>query len=74
MTIEIYKVLTKRVNKPYKEFVNEWFIPPIKGQEALNAYVDEVKWVSRNGVCNDIAELNALRFCQQLNQRLLATA
>ena len=74
MPNEIYKVVTRRVDKPYNEFVNEWFIPPIKGQKTLNAYIDGRKWVSRNGVCNYAAELNALRACQQLNQRLLATA
>ena len=74
MTKEIYKVVTRRVDKPYNEFVNEFFIPPIKGQKTLNAYIDGRKWVSGNGVCNDVAELNALRICQQLNQRLLATA
>ena len=74
MTKEIYKVVTKRVNKPYNEFVNEWFIPPIKGQKTLNAYIDGRKWVSRNGVGNDVAELNALRICQLLNHILLATA
>ena len=74
MINEIYKVTTQRVYKPYNEFVNEWFIPPIKGKETLNAYIDGVKWGSRNGVGNDVAELNALRICQLLNQRLLATA
>ena len=74
MTKEIYKVVTRRVDKPYNEFVNEWFIPPIKGQKTLNAYIDEIKWVSRNGKQDDAAELSALRACQQLNQRLLATA
>ena len=74
MTKEIYKVVTRRVDKPYNEFVNEFFIPPIKGKETLNAYIDGVKWVSRNGVCNDVAELNALRICQLLNHILLATA
>ena len=72
MPNEIYKVATRRVDKPYNEFVNEWFIPPIKGQKTLNAYIDGRKWVSRNGFCDDAAELDALRTCQQLNQRLLA--
>ena len=74
MINEIYKVVTRRVDKPYNEFVIEFFIPPIKGQKTLNAYIDEIKWVSRNGKQDDAAELSALRACQQLNQRLLATA
>jgi hypothetical protein len=55
------KVTAKRV---------EWYIAPIKGNDALNARIDGIRWVDRNGS----GELEAYRMCQHLNSKLLMGA